>query len=237
MENVLNTVKSKVKTTKVLAILGVVLVLLGLFFNVGKLHFKVQKDKVKEEVKTQAEQYGVSFGSEQEKAVEEEIESLEKMVDSYAIEETSMNYWGGYVMLILGVLALALAYINFIESKIPEEARAKIKFWEKLKNIKLILVIGVIILVLLVCTWKMAINTSIAKDADVKMSEVDDQIEALEKLTGDLVKGKYSIGSGFVLIFLGAAALIAYPIFYKPEETVAEAQPAEGNVDPVANNE
>ena len=74
MENVLNTVKSKVKTTKVLAILGVVLILLGLFFNVGSLKFDLGKDGA--EGMAMLSMFGINL--------------TEK------VEATPMNCWGGY---------------------------------------------------------------------------------------------------------------------------------------------
>ena len=214
MENVLNTVKNKVKTTKVLAILGVVLILLGLFFNVGKIGYKVKN----------REKYKASITMYYEPSDEQLRESI-KQVEKTEFTNTSMKYWGGPVMLILSAVALALVYINFIESKIPEETRKKIAFWDKLKNKKMVLVIAAIIMVILISTWQIPVNKDIYED--IESSEIK---EMKEESNADGVKMSHSIGAGFILIFLGAASLGAYPFLYKPEESDVVAEP-------VANNE
>lgn len=213
MENVLNTIKSKVKTTKILAILGVVLIILGLFFNVGKL-----KPKVTDKEKFKSTNPYAAYYTLTDDQVKEAIKESEKEV----WETTGIEYWGGYVMLILGVVGIALAYIDFIESKVPAETREKIKFWDKLKNIKLISVVAAVVLILLILTWKMPINKYYCEKEKVEMEDLSEEFDDLEKIG---IKMKYSIESGFILIFIGSVALGAYPFFYKPEEKVQEATP------------
>ncbi len=206
MENVLNTVKSKVKTTKILAILGVVLIILGVFFNVGELKFKEQKSG------------GYDIGA---------------MFGALKIESEAMltNYWGGIVIILLAVVALALAYIGFVKSKLPETTASKITFWDKLENAKAIWVPAIIILVILIGTWKTPIQNKFVDSMNETMGSFSSMLgEGNLKITKDDLKEdsfkdatSYSIGLGFVLVLLGSIALIAYPIFYKPEENVQEA--------------
>ena len=214
MENVLNTVKNKVKTTKVLAILGVVLILLGVFFNVGSLKFK------------EAESEGFDLNS---------------MFGMLNIKSEAMltDYWGGIVIIILAVLALALAYVGFVKAKLPETAVNKITFWDKLENIKAIWVPAIIILVIVIATWKTPIQNKFLDSMNATLGGVSSMFGGGEeaKLTREDLEddsfkedARYKIGTGFVLVVLGAAALIAYPIFYKPEEKEVVAEP-------VANNE
>ncbi len=230
MENVLNTVKSKVKTTKILAIIGIVLVILGLFFNVGKLSFKVDKDKIKTSIKESAG----SWLSDEEisKRIDSEIDSVNSLAKSYTIEETSMNYWGGYVMLILAVIATCLVFIDFIEKKVPAEKIQKISFWSKLKNLKVVCLPAIIILVIMVATWKMPLKAGFADDADMEYKEVN---ERLDSMKGYYLEAKFSIGLGLVFVVLGSAALVAYPLLYKPEDKVEEAVKAEPKEEPTPN--
>lgn len=231
MENVLNTVKEKVKTTKVLAIVGVILIILGLFFNVGRMHFKLQKEDARKSIEAEVGDYASYFGDDY---ITSQLDSLEKMAEAMEFEETAMNYWGGYAMLILGVVALALVFIDFVKAKLPVATAEKIKFWDVLKNKKLITLVAAVILVLLVVTWTTPLKKEFADSVGIEMKEVNDELKEGEE---NFVKAKYSLGTGFIFIFLGAVSLGAYPFLYKPEETVAEAQPAEENVDPVSNNE
>lgn len=210
MENVLNTVKSKVKTTKILAILGVVLIILGVFFNVGELKFKEEK----------------SGGF--------DISSIFGMLK---VESEAMltDYWGGIVIIILAVLALALAYIGFVKSKLPEATVSKITFWDKLENAKAIWVPAILILLILILTWKTPIQNKFINSWNSSIGGMSSMMGGGDsmKLTKDDMKDdkfsdsvKYSIKPGFIIVLLGAAALIAYPIFYKPEEKVQETTPA-----------
>ncbi len=222
MENVLKTVKSKVKTTKVLAIIGAVLIILGLFFNVGKLTFKVDKDAVKAEIKEQSGNY-VS-DSEISKMIDSRIDSLNSMAKSQAVEETSMNYWGGYVMLILAILAVGLVFIDFIEKKVPADKIAKISFWSKLKNTKLICLLAVVILVIMVATWKMPLKKGFADETGLEYKEVSERLDSIKEY---FLQAKYKIGTGLIFVVLGSVSLAAYPLLYKPEDKVQEAVKAE----------
>lgn len=222
MENVLNTVKSKVKTTKVLAIIGAVLIILGLFFNVGKLTFKVDKDAVKAEVKEQSG--GYASDSEISKMIDSQIDSLNSMAKSQAVEETSMNYWGGYIMLILAILAVGLVFIDFIEKKVPADKIAKISFWSKLKNAKLICLLAVVILVIMVATWKVPLKKGFADETGLEYKEVSERLDSIKEY---FLQAKYKIGTGLVFVVLGSVSLVAYPLLYKPEDKVEEAVKAE----------
>lgn len=218
MENVLNTIKSKVKTTKVLAILGVVLILLGLFFNVGSLKFDLGKDGA--EGMAMLSMFGINLTEE--------------------VEATPMNCWGGYVMLILGILALAIVFIDFVKAKLPANAVEKFKYWNLLENKKAIWVVAAIIIVILVATWKRPMQAKFVDSMNESMSSLSSMASAFGGSSSEPEKMKikdlkdaegieYSIGAGFVIILLGAAALIAYPIFYKPEEKEVVAEPISNN--------
>lgn len=228
MENVLNTVKSKVKTTKILAIIGIVLVILGLFFNVGKLSFKVDKDKIKSSIK---ESVG-SWLSDDEvsKRIDSEIDSVNSLAKAHTIEETSMKYWGGYVMLILAVIVTCLVFIDFIEKKVPADKIAKISFWNTLKNTKLICLLAAVILVIMVATWKMPLKAGFADDANLEYKEVNERLDSMEDY---YLQAKFSIGLGLVFVVLGSVSLVAYPLLYKPENKVEEAVKAEA--EPTSN--
>ncbi len=218
MENVLSTIKDKVATTKVLAIIGVVLIIAGLFFNVGTLKFKVDKKAMKKELEAEMGDYKSVLGDDY---VDKQLDELSKMAKRYDSKGTAMKCWGGFVMLIGGVAALALVYIDFVKAKLPEETVKKITFWDKLENRKAVWVPAILILVVLILTWQIPLKKDYADIRNIEYKEVKD---SLKEAKDAHVKVNYMIGAGFVFIFLGAASLIAYPILYKPE--ITEATPA-----------
>lgn len=214
--NILGIVKEKTSTTKILAILGVVLILAGLFFNVGTLKFKVKSKEMKKELKDKMGSY-VS-----DEDINKRIDELEKETKRHSYKGTEMQSWGGIVILISGVAALALVYIDFVKAKLPEETVKKITIWDKLENRKMVWAPAVITLVVLILTWQIPLKKDFADDTHVDYKEVKKELEEAEKEA--YMKASFVIGSGFVFIFLGAAALVAYPILYKPE--IADATPA-----------
>ena len=114
MDNVLNTVKTKATTTKVLAILGIVLIILGLFCNVGTLKFKVHKKEAKSKIEEQMGDYKSLMGDDY---VDKMLDELDKEAKKHEYSGTEMKTWGGPVILILGVAALAMVFIDFVKAK------------------------------------------------------------------------------------------------------------------------
>lgn len=102
---------------------------------------------------------------------------------SLVSDEMDNFFW----ILVLGVLALALVYIDFIISKIPE---GKVEFLKKLRNPKLVLIPAIISVIMI---FVKASNVDIFKYSYIKA------------------------GFGFYLLLIGAIALAAYPFLHKSE--------------------